>query len=327
MIKLSVIIPTRDRAPLLSRNLDSILNQSFPQDNFEVIVIDNGSKDSTAEICKSYAEKFVNFKYLYDDRPGLHVGRHLGMKNARADILVYADDDIRAFPAWLEGIAESFRNEKTVLVGGKCLPEFETQPPKWFEYLWEKNEYGKFIGHYSVLDFGDEIKEISPHFVWGCNFSIRKQILIEAKGFHPDRMPDGLIKLRGDGETAVSDYIQAKKLLTVYNPEASVYHFVPAERLSLEYLYERNFAQGVSNSYSDIRKSGGEVKSSAAKCFKALKSRLKIIIKSIFMDRNILAPQKAIENGNLDGYYFHQAEAVRDKLLLEWILKQDYFND
>ncbi|EKD69461.1 MAG: hypothetical protein ACD_47C00113G0004 [uncultured bacterium] len=326
MIKLSVIIPTRDRAALLARTLDSIMNQSYPREDFELIVIDNGSKNSTAEVCKSYSDKFINFKYLYDERPGLHVGRHLGLKNAAADILVYADDDIRAFPTWLEGVAESFRDEKTVLVGGKCLPEFEARPPEWLEYLWEKNEYGKYIGHYSVLDFGDEIKEISPHFVWGCNFSIRKHILIEAKGFHPDKMPEGLIKLRGDGETAVSDFIQSKNYKTVYNPKASVYHLISAGRMSLEYLYERNFAQGVSESYSDIRKNGGAVKSSAAKYFKALKLRLKIIIKSIFRGRNILESQKLIEKGNFDGYHFHQAEVLKDKKLLEWVLKNDYIN-
>jgi glycosyltransferase involved in cell wall biosynthesis len=327
MIKLSVIIPTRDRAALLARNLDSIINQNYPRDDFEVIIIDNGSKDSTAEVCKSYSDKFINFRYLYDERPGLHVGRHLGMKNAAADILVYADDDIRAFPTWLEGVAESFRDEKTVLVGGKCLPEFETQPPKWLEYLWEKNEYGKFIGHHSVLDFGDEIKDISPHYVWGSNFSIRKQTLIEAKGFHPDKMPDGLIRLRGDGETAVSDFIQAQKYKTVYNPKASVYHLVSAERMSLEYLYERNFAQGVSNSYSDIRKNKGVTKRLINKYFEECKVKFKKIIKSMLFAYKYNEIDRVIEKGNFDGYYFHQAEAVRDKRLIEWILKQDYFND
>jgi len=53
----------------------------------------------------------------------LHVGRHLGLKKAQGDILVFADDDIEAFPTWLEGIAEAFEDPQIALVGVKNLSE------------------------------------------------------------------------------------------------------------------------------------------------------------------------------------------------------------
>ncbi len=55
------------------------------------------------------------------------------MKMAKSDILVYADDDIEAFPTWLAAIAESFQNQDVVLVGGKNLPKFEATPPEWIK--------------------------------------------------------------------------------------------------------------------------------------------------------------------------------------------------
>ena len=199
--------------------------------------------------------KIPNLRYYYDSTPGLHVGRHFGVRHARSDILVYADDDIEAFPPWLEAIAENFEDTETVLVGGKNLPKFESDPPDWLLDMWRTNGNGsKILGYLSLLDLGEKQKEISPQYVFGCNFSIRKSVLLEAGGFHPDAFPQELIRFRGDGESYVSNYIKSKKLTTVYNPKASVYHWVPKTRMTVEYLCHRAFIQGISDSYTDFRK-------------------------------------------------------------------------
>jgi len=254
-MKLSVIIPTRNRANLLHMTLKSIALQTFPINEFEVIVVDNGSTDNTKQVVENFNKDKKNIRYFYDPTPGLHVGRHRGLKEANAELLVYADDDIEAFPDWLEAVWESFQDNEVVLVGGKNLPKWEAEPPYWIYEMWmEINNYGHSLGYLSILDFGDEIIEIDPGYVWGCNFSIRKKTLLEAKGFHPDGFPQDMIKYRGDGETSVTNYIQNKKYKTIYNPKASVYHFVPKNRMTIDYFCKRAFNQGISNSFSDIRK-------------------------------------------------------------------------
>ena len=253
-MRLSVVIPTKNRSDLLSENLESLLAQTLPSEEFEVIIVDNGSTDNTKEIISSFKDKIENLKYFYIEKPGLHVGRHKGLKEATSDILVYADDDIVAFPEWLEGIWESFQDERVVLVGGKNLPKWEGEPPYWIYEMWMNiNEYGHALGHLSILDFGDEIIEIDPVYVWGCNFSIRKNVLLEAGGFHPDGFPQEMIMYRGDGETYISEYIRNRGLKALYNPKASVNHFVPRSRMTLDYFCKRSFNQGISNSYSEIR--------------------------------------------------------------------------
>jgi glycosyltransferase involved in cell wall biosynthesis len=185
----------------------------------------------------------------------LHIGRHRGLKESKSDILVYADDDIEAFPSWLEGIWESFQDADVVLVGGKNLPVWETEPPYWIYEMWMNiNEYGHSLGYLSILDFGEAIREIPPDYIWGCNFSIRKSILLEAGGFHPDGFPQEMIQYRGDGESAVSEYIRKKGYKTIYNPSASVYHFVSRNRMTLDYFCKRAFNQGISDSFAEIRK-------------------------------------------------------------------------
>ncbi len=304
---LSVMIPTLNRAALLERALKSLTAQTFPGNLFEVIVIDNGSTDNTFQVCTKFEQKITNLRYVYDNNPGLHVGRHLGCKEARGEILVFGDDDIRAFPTWLEGIAESFRDPAVVLAGGKILPAFEIPPPAWVNALWWQTPWGRALGWYSLLDFGDKVLEISPDYVWGCNFSIRKTTLLEVGGFHPDSMPAELIRFRGDGETAVSIAVKNKGYKALYNPKASVYHFVSKDRMTFDYLYKRAFAQGVSDSYTQIRATGDSTG-----------------FKQLMPSHDEL--QNVINKGHTDGFNFHRKAVRADPELLKWVLRKDYFD-
>ena len=313
MYKASVIIPTRNRAIILKKALSSITRQTLAQKEFELIIIDNGSTDNTKEIVDSFSGKIDNLVYIYDDSPGLHVGRHMGLIASNSDILVYGDDDIETFPTWLESVLETFEDDDVVLVGGKNLPNFESTPPDWISKMWEKEEGRKILGYLSILDFGDEKKEINPGFVFGCNFSIRKKILLEAEGFHPDGMPQELIRYRGDGESYVSRYILKKGYKTIYNPKASVYHLVSNERITKEYFAKRSYNQGISDSYTHIRE---DVK------VNILKKRIKYILKKYILKRDM-----AIEGSYLEGYMYHQNEVRRDNALMSWVKRDNYIDN
>jgi len=85
---------------------------------------------------------------------------------------------------------EAFSYPDVVLVGGNNLPAFALPPPAWLERWWNQPVYkGRALGYLSILDFGDGVFDIDPAFVWGCNFSIRKEQLIQYGGFHPDAFP------------------------------------------------------------------------------------------------------------------------------------------
>jgi glycosyltransferase involved in cell wall biosynthesis len=197
---LSVILPTRDRARLLEQALRALAEQTLPPQRFEVLVVDNGSTDDT----RTVAEVTPGVRYVFEPKPGLHAGRHRGLKEATGDILVYADDDTRAMPGWLAAIAENFTDAAVALVGGNNYPDFLAPPPDWLARLWREPYLGGHaISLLSVLELPEGRREISPLQVWGCNFAIRRQVLLDAGGFHPDAMPPELIRFRGDGETHV----------------------------------------------------------------------------------------------------------------------------
>jgi glycosyltransferase involved in cell wall biosynthesis len=321
---LSVIIPTRNRSTQLKKAIESLTLQTYQRENFEIIIVDNGSTDETRNVVESCKQYLPNMSYIYEPKLGLHIGRHAGLAIAKGEILVYGDDDIEAFPTWLEGIAESFQDPNVSLVGGNDLPRFESAPPDWVEQMWQKTPWGKTIGVYSLIDFGNEVKKISPHYVYGCNFSIRKKVLLEVGGFHPDGMPDDLLKYRGDGESAVSDGILLNGYKTLFNPKASVYHWVPKSRMSMEYVYKRGYIQGISNSYADIRKDGKLSRTKGFQySFKRLINIFNLVIKKLLMKKR--SPIDYFYTGYLDGLRYHHRITSNDKEMLDWILKKDYF--
>jgi glycosyltransferase involved in cell wall biosynthesis len=324
---LSVIIPTYNRADLLIKALHSLLRQTFPIQQFEVLVVDNGSTDNTREIVRETKKKLVNLHYYFIAQPGLHAARHLGMEKAQSDILVYTDDDIEALPTWLEGIAESFSNTEVVLVGGKCLPLFETQPPDWLQILWQKDVYGgHYIGHLSILDFGNHVREISPNFVIGCNLSIRKTILQDVGGFHPDAMPPDLIRYRGDGESWVTQCVHARGGKIVFNPKASLYHWVSKERMTRDYFSRRSFLQGISQSYQQIRRKK-RVDCAIGKWL-ASSRKIKKLLKWLLFMEPFPGPLERLINHSLKaGYSFHQKQVATDPSLLHWVLQENYLNN
>lgn len=307
-IQLSIIIPTRNRAVLLYNALDSLTKQTYSATNYEVIVVDNGSNDNTYDVCRHFKRRIPQLKYIYDPRPGLHNGRHTGLEAASTDILVFADDDIEALPTWLEGIAESFVDPSVALVGGKVLPKFECPPPEWIDLLSARTDSGWTLGWYSLLDFGDTAHEIPHEYVWGCNFAIRKDVLKKVGGFHPDSVPQELIKYRGDGETAVSFAIRDLGLKALYNPKASIQHVVSPSRLTPEYIYQRAFNQGVSDSYTNFRKTKA---AAAQRHYSPTTDDI----------------HEVVNRGLVDGFNYHQQMLKDDASLVEWVLRDSYIGN
>jgi len=105
-----------------------------------------------------------------------------------------------------------------------------------------------------MLEFGDEIKEIPVDFVWGSNFLIRRQALIEAGGFHPGGMPRNLFHFTGDGDVALGRILGQEGLKALYHQGAAVAHHLPAFRNSGTAEIQRwIFGEGLVSSYILMR--------------------------------------------------------------------------
>jgi glucosyl-dolichyl phosphate glucuronosyltransferase len=328
---LSIIIPTRNRSNLLQLALLSLQAQTLGQSEFEVLVIDNGSTDNTKQVVQSF-QGLHNLRYFFDPTPGLHVGRHRGLKEAKSDILVYADDDIQALPTWLEAIAENFADDSVAMVGGNNYPDFKAPPPAWIEELWNQPmSGGHAIPALSVIELPDGRREFTPHQVWGCNFSIRKQVLLDAGGFHPDGVPQENIRFRGDGETYVSKFVIDRGLRCIFDSRASVLHAVTPERMTPEYFRKRAFNQGVSDSYRWVRQRSA----SNQNLLRILGSAKKIkYVGQILRDtiHNIIRPRtkelneltREMRLAYWEGFDYHQKQYHQDREVHAWVHQDHY---
>ena len=330
---LSVIIPTRNRCQWLKDTIKSVSNQSLSPDSYEIIVVDNGSIDNTKAVVNTLKKRNrAQVRYVHENRPGLHNGRHSGLKKARGEILVYVDDDIIAAPIWLEMILKTFAADDVALVGGKVLPKWEGEVPQWISLFKNEIEFGWTIGYLSLLDFGNASKEIPGKYVFGCNFSVRKDVLVDCGGFHPDGMPEELIQYRGDGETALAQSIQARGYKIMYEPKALVYHRVPPKRLTVEYFCRRAFNQGVSESYTEIRHQHGLDRASlpSSDLKATFVTRTKVLLRKFFSKKippqNVLHPIRLqIAKAREAGKSFHRNKVTHDQEFLKYVLQKTYF--
>src|SRR5437879_5783599 len=95
-MKLSVVIPTLNRAAKLERTLRSLAAQTVPPDAYEVLVIDNGSSDGTAELLLCYGRNFTNWQGLREAQPGAAAARNRGVLASRGEVVLFLDDDVIA---------------------------------------------------------------------------------------------------------------------------------------------------------------------------------------------------------------------------------------
>lgn len=324
---ISVIIPTRNRADLLAKALESLTRQSMLMSEFEVLIIDNGSTDHTTQIIHEYKSMLPNLRGIYAPEPGLHTGRHAGMKAAKGEILVFADDDIEALPAWLTAINTAFSDPEVAMVGGNNLPMFLEPPPPWLSQMWQRPNYRNLraIPALSIIEFSKKQRTISPYLIWGCNFSIRKNILLSAGGFHPDGMPKELIRFRGDGETHVSRYVAESGMKCIFHPSASVHHKVTPERMTFAYFHQRGFNQGVSDSYTALRNPALPSTETMRNLARRSVSWCLRKLAEIRNGREVNIALSLFNQGHLEGYAYHQKAYIEDAEVRDWVHKSIYY--
>jgi glycosyltransferase involved in cell wall biosynthesis len=116
----SVIIPTHNRVEVLRQTLTSLSRQFFPADQFEVIVIDDGSTDGTDEIASQ--EFPFPLHLLQQSNTGATRARNLGADKSRGEVLIFIDDDIEIAPKTLNLLIEAVRKNERAIVMGSLAP-------------------------------------------------------------------------------------------------------------------------------------------------------------------------------------------------------------
>jgi glucosyl-dolichyl phosphate glucuronosyltransferase len=249
MIKMSVLICTYNRADYLSGAIESCLNQTLAPDQYEIVVADNNSTDSTRELVNTCMQKYQNIRYMFEPVQGLNITRTSAAKSAYGKYIAYLDDDARADKTWVESLLNVFENKapNPVCVGGKIFLDWEGPRPDWYPE--------EFDSLHAYMDHGNQgfyLKaDTSGHYLIGTNMAFLRQIVIDMGGF---RTHCGRLKRRtiSGAETEMINRVIRAGFPVYYCPEAIVKHIVVPERRTKKFLINRVKGDGATQPLLDL---------------------------------------------------------------------------
>lgn len=245
--RISAAVCTHNGAALLGKTLDSLAHQTLPAEEFEVLVVDNASVDSTREIVEEAARVCPNVHYVFEPKLGLSRARNTAARAAASRYIAYLDDDAQASPAWLAAILRTFETlaPQPACVGGLVTLDWDGGPvPAWVP--------GKFASPYSSLDLGDRghYLETPDEYLIGANMAFRVDALRQHGGFDENLGRRGTVLISGE-ESALLNRFRATGQPLYYSPEAAVTHFVHQKRRSRKWLVNRVYWDGASQPWID----------------------------------------------------------------------------
>lgn len=141
-IKVSVLMLTYNRETLVSRAIESILNQTHT--NFEFIIVDNGSIDKSGQIADQYAQKDSRIRVIHRDKGTISAGRNTALDAAQGDYIAFVDDDDWAEPDFLEFLLSlAVDNQADVAICGAADKVFDEKrvmsaEEALIELMWRK---------------------------------------------------------------------------------------------------------------------------------------------------------------------------------------------
>ena len=226
--RLSVILPTYNRAATLERALDALLRQDAARHLYEIVVVDNNSNDGTAALLASIDDRRV--RRLFEPRQGLSFARNAGIDAARGDVLAFTDDDVEVAPDWVSTIVSTLDARPDVDgAGGRVLPAWEGARPGWLT----KSHWAPL----ALQDHGDEKRlfdRATPIGLVGANLALRRSVFDRTGPFSPavQRVKNGIGSTE-DHDLIARLYAAGGRLL--YLPRMLVLARVQPDRCERDY--------------------------------------------------------------------------------------------
>jgi glycosyltransferase involved in cell wall biosynthesis len=236
--RITCVICTYRRPDVVGGAIQSVITQTLPPDAYEIIVVDNDSRDATTAIVQRFLDAGVpNLRYFVEPQRGLSHSRNCGLFHARSDIIAFLDDDAEADPGWLAALCDVYDQDPDIwAAGGAVDPIWGGAPPAWLSSkLWRS---------LSLLDWGDVVRKLQwPERIIGTNCSFRRVVFTDIGLFDVNLGRRGTALLSSE-DTEIQQRIHRLGKYVYYSPQARVAHHVPKERLTLSYFCKRFYGQG-----------------------------------------------------------------------------------
>ena len=234
-IRLTIVIPTKNRAKILGELLDSLRRlDGLDRIGPEVIVADNDSNDETCNFVAAVATDFpAAIRVIKVVKPGKSAATNAAVKLASGDVLAFLDDDVVVDHTWLTAVDDFSRQGE--FEAGQGL--IRLQAPER-----DDPEIIKLVQRYRTIPSLEHDSNVKPlHSLNGANFFVSRNAYERAGGFD-ERL--------GPGASGTSEDVDFARRLTRagiaigYAPRAIVYHRVDRYRLTEEYFKQIHWRQG-----------------------------------------------------------------------------------
>ena len=239
-MKFSILIATYNRAALIGDTLASLARLQ-PGAPWDVIVVDNNSPDNTREIVERAIPDFpAPLRYAFEREQGRSAALNRGIHLAQGDIIVTTDDDVRVEPDWLNKIEAGLESQQCDYVGGRVLPLWGAEPPRWLP-----KTNGQLWAVIALLDYGAAPIQFGKRVPLGVNMAMRKSAIDRVGGFDP-RIGRKAGTLLGQEVREWCLRAHAAGLTGFYIPDLVVQHLIPADRLTKRYFRRWFYWRGIS---------------------------------------------------------------------------------
>jgi glycosyltransferase involved in cell wall biosynthesis len=238
-VDVSVAICTWNRASLLDETLSTMRRLRVPSKlSWELLVVDNNSTDETARVVSSHAG-CLPIVPIFEPKQGLSNARNRAALEARGELIIWTDDDVRVDEHWLAEYAKAAsQHPAATYFGGRVLPWFEVEPQPWIS-----ENIDLLSDTYALRDFGDGVRLLAANeYPVGASMACRRQAMLDVP-FNSKLGRQGA-SLVGGEEIDVLTRLQSRGDHGVWVGTAVARHFIPSGRLSREYVWKWRYGAG-----------------------------------------------------------------------------------
>jgi glycosyltransferase involved in cell wall biosynthesis len=234
--RISIIICTYNREKFLPGALASLVTQSIKPSDYEIVIVNNNSTDSTEHICYEFIthNPILNVKYVVEKEKGLSAARNRGIVESASELIAFIDDDAEVEKNYLETAIGFFNQYPTIsAMGGKVIPVYETgKEPSWLSApLW---------GLVTKVDWGNKTRKYPPSkYPAGCSMVFRKSVFNHTGMFNKD------LYLRSD-DKYIFRQLEKYGMEFLYYPKLVVKHNIDAYRVTLDSVKKISLIVGAS---------------------------------------------------------------------------------
>ncbi len=239
---LDVIIPTHNRALMLRRTLNSLLEAELPSRlDVRVTIVDNNSVDGTRATVESYSERFKGgLNYVFEICQGRSFALNAGIASTNGELIGMIDDDEEIDRCWYSSVHSIFQQGGIDFIGGPYVPQWGADRPDWLPM--------NYLGAIGWIDGGDKIVPFDktyPGILMGGNAVLTRAILSKV-GYYNTKLGRNGTRLLAGEDDDMYQRLLASGARGLYLPSLIIYHYIPPERLRKGYFRRWCFWRGVS---------------------------------------------------------------------------------